>query len=80
MAYSTPKCEFDGCEGTLEYEISRDVSDIHTITKNGKISKKKRQVFDTFHVRERLKCDTCFTLFEIDYGDKNRIVRGDLLR
>jgi hypothetical protein len=77
VKYKKPVCD---CGGTL-FVFRQDVYTVeHSITADGKESKKRRTFSNAgTEYFDRLNCDDCDNQYEIKYDNSGRIIRGALL-
>lgn len=78
--YKKPKCD---C-GKFLYGSRNECWHVtRAITKDGELSKNIARlggVFDDSDYEINLFCRTCGNIYEADYDDEDRIIRGDLVR
>jgi hypothetical protein len=77
MKYSKPKCD---CGYELSYVEEVTYDNYYRITAKGK--REKRKYHSEYYLNNGiafLKCNACNNTYEIDYDEKDRIIRGDLM-
>lgn len=77
--YKKPKCD---CGKFLYGRRSECWSVTRAITKDGELSDRTIQIgtaFDDSDYEIKLYCRTCGNIYEADYDNKDRLIRGELI-
>ena len=79
MKYEKPKC--DDCNSELIYVSEITMDKVRKINKNGQISKKEDLRPWADNGIEFLRCPNfdCYNSYEVDYDDKDRIIKGEII-